>query len=147
MIRTLGLVFGLSAALTLLLPAAAVRADAPPAAPSVFEGPAAKPSASEIDQAVFGQLERLGLKAANLCSDSVFVRRVYLDVIGTLPTGKEAREFFTDPSPDKRRLLIDRLLERKEFADYWAMRWSDWLRVKAEFPINLWPNAAQAYYH
>jgi hypothetical protein len=43
--------------------------------------------------------------------------------------------------------LIDRLLERDEFADYWAMKWSDLLRVKAEFPINLWPNAAQAYYH
>jgi hypothetical protein len=42
---------------------------------------------------------------------------------------------------------IDRLLERDEFADYWAMKWSDLLRVKAEFPINLWPNAAQAYHH
>ena len=48
--------------------------------------------------------------------------------------------------PDKRRALIDRLLERDEFADYWAMKWSDLLRVKAEFPINLWPNAAQAYH-
>jgi hypothetical protein len=42
--------------------------------------------------------------------------------------------------------LIDQLLERDEYADYWAMRWSDVLRVKAEFPINLWPNAAQAYH-
>ena len=49
--------------------------------------------------------------------------------------------------PNKRRALIDRLLERDEFADYWAMKWSDLLRVKAEFPINLWPNAAQAYHH
>src|SRR5208282_4259168 len=48
--------------------------------------------------------------------------------------------------PNKRRALIDRLLERDEFADYWAMKWSDLLRVKAEFPINLWPNAAQAYH-
>ena len=43
--------------------------------------------------------------------------------------------------------MIDRLLERDERADYWAMKWSDLLRIKAEFPINLWPNAAQAYYH
>jgi hypothetical protein len=43
-------------------------------------------------------------------------------------------------------MLIDQLLERDEFADYWAMRWSDVLRIKAEFPINLWPNAAQAYH-
>src|SRR5208337_1814505 len=49
--------------------------------------------------------------------------------------------------PNKRRALIERLLARDEFADYWAMKWSDLLRVKAEFPINLWPNAAQTYYH
>ena len=55
-------------------------------------------------------------------------------------------EFILDRSPNKRRALIDRLLERDEFADYWAMKWSDLLRIKAEFPINLWPNAAQAYH-
>jgi hypothetical protein len=76
----------------------------------------------------------------------VFVRRVYLDVIGTLPTAQEASDFIQSPKPDKRSELIDRLLERDEFADYWAMKWSDLLRVKAEFPINLWPNAAQAYH-
>ena len=43
-------------------------------------------------------------------------------------------------------MLIDRLLERPEFADYWAMKWCDLLRVKSEFPINLWPNAVQAYH-
>ena len=52
-----------------------------------------------------------------------------------------------DPdAKNKRRLLIDRLLERDEFADYWAMKWGDVLRIKAEFPVNLWPNAAQAYH-
>ena len=55
-------------------------------------------------------------------------------------------QFVLDRNPNKRRVLIDRLLERDEFADYWAMKWSDLLRVKAEFPINLWPNAAQAYH-
>jgi len=76
----------------------------------------------------------------------VFVRRAYLDIIGTLPSGYEAKEFILDRSPNKRRALIDRLLERDEFADYWAMKWSDLLRIKAEFPINLWPNAAQTYH-
>jgi hypothetical protein len=47
---------------------------------------------------------------------------------------------------DKRSLLIDELLEREEFADYWALKWCDLLRVKSEFPINLWPNAVQAYH-
>jgi len=76
----------------------------------------------------------------------VFVRRVYLDAIGTLPTAEEALQFLKDPDPRKREALVDRLLEREEFADYGAMKWSDLLRVKAEFPINLWPNAAQAYH-
>ena len=86
------------------------------------------------------------MQPATVCSDGVFVRRAYLDIIGTLPSGYEAREFILDRSANKRRALIDRLLERDEFADYWAMRWSDVLRIKAEFPINLWPNAAQAYH-
>ena len=67
-------------------------------------------------------------------------------MIGTLPTADEARQFLTDPNPNKRRDLIDRLLERDEFAEYWALKWCDLLRVKAEFPINLWPNAVQAYH-
>ncbi len=101
---------------------------------------------SKIDKLVFASLRHLSIRPANLCSDGVFVRRVYLDVIGTLPTADEARQFLADRDPNKRRTLVDRLLERKEFADYWAMKWSDLLRVKAEFPINLWPNAAQAYH-
>src|SRR5207248_9247617 len=79
--------------------------------------------------------------------DAVFVRRVFLDTIGTLPTAQEAREFIEDTDKNKRRILVDRLLGRGEFADYWAMKWSDILRIKAEFPVNLWPNAAQAYHH
>jgi hypothetical protein len=101
---------------------------------------------SQIDKLVFGRLQQLGIQPAHACSDAVFVRRAYLDVIGTLPTAQEAKDFLLDSGPNKRRVLIDRLLAREEFADYWAMKWSDLLRVKAEFPINLWPNAAQAYH-
>ena len=101
---------------------------------------------SEIDKLVLGKLKELGIPPADLCSDAVFVRRVYLDVIGTLPTAQEVRTFLADQDPNKRGILIDRLLERDEFADYWAMKWSDLLRVKSEFPINLWPNAVQAYH-
>ena len=111
-----------------------------------FECPAAAPRGNEIDKHVFSHLEKLGIPPASLCSDAVFVRRVYLDVIGTVPTATQARDFILDQSPDKRRKLIDQLLARDEFADYWAMKWCDVLRVKAEFPINLWPNAAQAYH-
>ena len=101
---------------------------------------------TEIDKLVLARLEQLKIEPANLCSDGVFVRRAYLDVIGTLPSAQEAKDFILDRSPGKRRALIDKLLERDEFADYWAMKWCDLLRVKAEFPMNLWPNAAQAYH-
>ncbi|HEY9172633.1 MAG TPA: DUF1553 domain-containing protein [Verrucomicrobiae bacterium] len=111
-----------------------------------FESPVSPKPTSEIEKLVFARLNKLGIQPANLCSDPVFVRRVYLDVIGTLPTGHEAQEFILSQKPDKRRALIDKLLERDEFADYWANKWCDVLRVKAEFPINLWPNAAQAYH-
>ncbi len=127
----------------LLLAAACVAAET---APSVFESQSAPVPRSEIDRLVFARLKQLGIQPSNLCSDAVFVRRVYLDVTGTLPTAEEASQFLTDRNRDKRRALIDRLLERVEFADYWAMRWGDLLRIKAEFPINLWPNAAQAYH-
>ncbi len=100
-----------------------------------------------IDTLVQQDLAALGLRAAAPCSDAVFVRRVFLDTLGTLPTADEARDFLADRAPDKRAALIDRLLARDEFADYWAMLWSDTLRVKAEFPVNLWPNAAQCYHH
>jgi hypothetical protein len=111
-----------------------------------YEIAATLSSDGEIDRRVLQQLRERGIRPANLCSDAVFVRRVYLDVLGTLPTATEARSFILDKSPDKRSTLVDDLLERNEFADYWAMRWSDVLRVKAEFPINLWPNAVQAYH-
>ena len=113
---------------------------------SIYESTAPLPSPTEIDRLVAPRLSELGIEPV-LCSDAVFVRRGYLDVIGTLPTAEEARAFIEDPDTEnKRALLIDQLLERDEYADYWAMKWGDILRIKAEFPINLWPNAAQAYH-
>jgi hypothetical protein len=125
-----------------------------PAKPvAVVLQPAARPEprreplrGNSIDDFVRGQLAWLKLEPASRCSDEVFLRRVYLDVIGVLPTAAEAREFLGSAQPDKRRLLIEKLLARTEFADYWAMKWGDLLRIKAEFPVNLWPNAAQAYH-
>ncbi len=102
---------------------------------------------SRIDELVLARLKSLGIEPASPSSDAVFLRRVYLDVIGTLPTAAEVRAFLADRDPTKRAKLIDHLLGRDEFADYWAMKWSDLLRVKSEFPINLWPNAVQAYHH
>ena len=129
-----------------LLLGALIATAAPQAVRSPYESPAAPTPRTKIDELVFGRLKRLGIPPAHACSDAVFVRRAYLDAIGTLPTAEEARTFLSDRNPNKRSALIDRLLERDEYADYWAMKWSDLLRVKSEFPINLWPNAVQAYH-
>lgn len=138
------------AATAFLVPAAAVLLGAAALTSggqaNPFEGPPPGMPESRLDKLVFGRLDTLRIAPANLCSDAVFVRRVYLDVIGTLPSAAEAEDFIKDARPDKRQLLIDRLLERDEFADYWALKWSDLLRVKSEFPIDLWPNAVQAYH-
>jgi len=117
------------------------------AAPNPFEGATGLTAPTPIDELVLSRLQRLEIAPANLCSDAVFCRRVFLDVIGTLPTAQEARGFLDDKTPGKRSRLIDQLLDRDEFADYWAMKWCDLLRVKAEFPVNLWPNAVQSYHH
>ena len=112
---------------------------------TIYENlPAATP-ATPIDKLVFDRLAKLGIQPAAPCSDAVFVRRAFLDAIGTIPTAQEAREFLESKAPDKRQNLIDRLLARTEFADYWTMKWADLLRMQSEFPINLWPNAAQEY--
>lgn len=101
---------------------------------------------NKIDEFVVAKLKELGIPPSELCSDQVFLRRVYLDVIGTLPTADEARAFLSDSDPRKRSKLIDRLLEYEEFADYWALKWGDLFRIKSEYPSNLWPNAVQAYH-
>lgn len=113
----------------------------------IFERPSPPPPSSKIDELVYAKLSKLNIKPA-LCSEAVFLRRAYLDVTGRIPTAEEARKFLSTPySKNKRRELIDELLEKPDYADYWSMRWADILRIKAEFPINLWPDAAQAYHH
>ncbi len=138
----MGTTFIFAVALTTVVTGAAP--DAKPA--GIFESSTTPAPQNKIDELVLDRLQRAGITPANLCSDAVFVRRVHVDVIGTLPTADEAAEFLRDQDPQKRARLIDRLLERPEFADYWALTWADLLRVKAEFPINLWPNAVQAYH-
>lgn len=99
-----------------------------------------------IDKHVMATLNKHGAEMRNQCSDAVFVRRIYLDMIGTLPTPDETESFLNGARLDKRADLIDDLFTRVEFAEYWSMKWCDILRVKSEFPINLWPNAVQAYH-
>lgn len=101
---------------------------------------------NHVDELVFARLDKLGIPPSEIAADEVFLRRVYLDVIGTLPTADEARAFAADTAPNKRDRVIDRLLGREEFADWWALKWGDLLRIKSEFPVRVWPKGAQTYY-
>lgn len=83
-----------------------------------------------IDHYIHRKLQRLQVQPTERCSDGVFLRRAYLDALGRIPTAEEAREFLRDPRPGKRAALIDDLLARPGFADYWALKWADLLRVE-----------------
>jgi hypothetical protein len=104
------------------------------------------PPNNRVDELVFAKLKKLGIPPSELCSDAEFVRRLYLDVIGTLPAPDQVRTFLADTDPQKRSKLIDQLLSRDEFADYWSLKWGDLLRIKSEYPVNVWPKAVQVYY-
>lgn len=82
-----------------------------------------------IDESTGEQWQRLQLKPGPLATDGEFVRRVHLDLIGTLPTTDEVRRFLSSTAGDKRARLIDELLERSEYVDYWTLKWSDLLRA------------------
>jgi hypothetical protein len=87
------------------------------------------PEQNFIDGLVWNNLQKLGIQPSDLADDATFMRRAYLDVIGTLPTAKEARRFLSEAAPDKRAKLVDELLARPEYVDYWTMRWADLLRA------------------
>ena len=87
------------------------------------------PENSFIDARAWDRLELLGIPPSGPCRDDEFLRRVSLDLLGTLPAPEEARAFLSDPRPDRRALLVDALLERPEYADFWALKWADILRI------------------
>jgi hypothetical protein len=86
------------------------------------------PKHNYVDTHVFAKLKMLTIATSELCTDQEFVRRAFLDLCGILPTPDEVRTFLADSSADKRAVLIDRLLERPEFADFWTHKWLDLLR-------------------
>ena len=100
---------------------------------------------AELNKIIDSETAEKKVTLAPKCSDEIFCRRIYLDLAGTLPTPEQATSFFENSSPDKRAKLINQILESKEFAWYWSLKWGDHLRIKSEFPIKLWPNAVAAY--
>jgi hypothetical protein len=91
------------------------------------------PENNFVDTHVFARLKQLRIPPSEPCTDAEFVRRVHLDLIGRLPTAGETRRFLADASPAKRAALIDDLLDRPEFADWWALKWTDRLGCNQRF--------------
>jgi hypothetical protein len=98
--------------------------------------PPEQPPANYVDELVEAKLKKLRLEPSVICDDDVFLRRVTLDITGRLPTAEEHAAFMADKDPKKRAKLIDRLLERKEFAEIWAMKWSELLMVKSDNRVS-----------
>lgn len=86
------------------------------------------PRQNFIDDLVFAKLQKTGIDLSAPATDAQFLRRAYTDLIGRLPSVSEAREFLDTESPNKRKYLVDRLLERPEYVDHWATQWADLLR-------------------
>lgn len=101
------------------------------------------PRRNFIDELVLEKLQSLRIPPSPRSSDTEFLRRVYLDTIGILPSAQEARDFLASESPGKRDELIDRLLGREEFVDYWTYRWAELLLVSSK---KLRPQSMWAYH-
>jgi hypothetical protein len=103
------------------------------------------PNTNVIDVKAAARWRELGLAPSPLCTDAEFLRRAMLDVIGTTPAPDEVEDFLADQSPEKRFKLIDRLLDRPEYVDFWTLKWGDLLRVNSDklgaqgmLAFNLW---------
>ena len=107
------------------------------------------PKHNFIDDLVIAKWKKIGLLPSELCTDAEFIRRLYLDAIGTLPKPEEIKAFLADTDPDKRKKLIVTLLERPEYVDWWTLKWADILRNngtatgdKGMFAFHNWIRAA-----
>ena len=105
---------------------------------------AASPQHNFIDGHVLKKLESLNLPPSPQCTDQEFIRRAYLDALGVLPTPEEVKKFTAEPRPDKRTKLIDAILDRPEYVDYWAYKWSDLLLISSR---KLPQPSMRAFYH
>jgi hypothetical protein len=120
---------------------ARVRSPFPVTVPESAYTSAARVNA--IDDLVLDKLRQLNIEPAPLCADGEFIRRAYLDAAGILPTRDEVERFLADTSADKRARLVDALLARDEYVDYWAYKWSDVLLVSSR---TLGPNNVRDFY-
>ena len=103
------------------------------------------PENNYIDKLINGKLKKLRITPSDLCSDEAFLRRVYVDIVGVLPTAEEYARFMTNAAPNKRDLLVDELLGRKEFAELWVMKWAELLQIRSSNQVSY--KATLLYYN
>ena len=105
------------------------------------------PENNYIDQLVHAKLKKLRVEPSGTCSDEVFARRVYLDITGLLPTPDEYARFAVSKLPNKRELLVEELLDRKEFAELWVLKWAELLQIRSDNNANVSPKAMLLYFN
>jgi len=96
----------------------------------------AVPEFNAIDSLVHAKLKKLRIEPSDLCSDEEFLRRVFIDIVGTLPTVEEYHRFIANPATNKREQLVDELLLRKEFAELWVLKWAELLQVRSSNQVS-----------
>ncbi|HKB40453.1 MAG TPA: DUF1549 domain-containing protein [Gemmataceae bacterium] len=94
------------------------------------------PENNYIDKLVNAKLKKLRIEPSELCTDEVFLRRVYVDIIGVLPTAEEYTRFMTSKDAKKRDKLVDELLGRKEFAELWVLKWAELLQIRSSQQVS-----------
>ncbi len=94
------------------------------------------PARNYVDELVYARWREMHLLPSGLCSDEVFLRRVFIDLIGQLPTPEQRLEFLSQSDPDRRARLVDQLLARDEFLDLWVMKWAELLQIRTNNGVS-----------
>jgi len=108
--------------------------------------PASAQELNFVDALVNAKLKKLRIEPSGLCDDPTFIRRVSLDITGTVPTPDEFARFMLSTLPNKRELLVDELLERKEFSEMWVLKWAELLQIRSDPNAQVSPKAMLGYY-
>jgi hypothetical protein len=103
------------------------------------------PSPNYIDDSIQAKLKKLRLVSSEVCDDSTFIRRASLDITGTLPAPEEIVKFNASTNSDKRAHLVEQLLDRKEFAELWVMKWAELLQIRSS-DNRVYPKATLLYF-
>ena len=94
------------------------------------------PENNYVDTLINAKLKKLRIAPSELCTDEAFLRRLFIDILGQLPTPEDHAKFMTSQAPNKREQLIDELLNRKEFSELWVMKWAELLQIRSSNQVS-----------